>query len=78
MTPIRWPRIDTSPTCPSWEPLLPTLNLNDLMRVAIRQALARSSNVEEAAKLLGVGRSTLYKWVVRLKWEYSVKVSREW
>jgi DNA-binding NtrC family response regulator len=38
-----------------------TLNLADLERIAIREALNRTHNACAAAKLLGIGKTTLYR-----------------
>jgi transcriptional regulator of acetoin/glycerol metabolism len=41
---------------------LPTLNLKELERVAIEQAMRQADgSVLKAAKLLGIGRATLYR-----------------
>lgn len=41
---------------------LPTLNLQELERLAIREALDRTGGkVAKAAALLGIGRATLYR-----------------
>lgn len=41
---------------------LPTLNLRELERIAIAQALeASGGSVERAAQTLGIGRATLYR-----------------
>lgn len=46
---------------------LPTLNLAELERLAIDEALRRTGrSVPDAAQLLGVGRSTLYRRVPEL------------
>jgi len=44
------------------EPTLPTLNLKDLERIAIEQALAKHPrNVSAAIRELGLGRTTMYR-----------------
>jgi transcriptional regulator of acetoin/glycerol metabolism len=41
---------------------LPTLNIRELERLAIEQAMKQASgSVAKAAKLLGIGRATLYR-----------------
>jgi len=41
---------------------LPTLNLNELEALAIEAAMKQTGNrVAKAAKLLGIGRATLYR-----------------
>jgi transcriptional regulator with PAS, ATPase and Fis domain len=40
---------------------LPTLNLSELERLAIREALLRYASVAKAAQVLGIGCSTLYR-----------------
>lgn len=42
-------------------PPVETLNLDELERVAIREALNRTQNGCAAAKLLGIGKTTLYR-----------------
>lgn len=42
-------------------PPVETLNLDQLERVAIREALNRTHNGVEAARLLGIGKTTLYR-----------------
>jgi DNA-binding NtrC family response regulator len=47
---------------------LPTVNLQELERLAIQQALQRvDGNRVAAAKLLGIGRATLYRKLQELK-----------
>jgi DNA-binding NtrC family response regulator len=52
---------------PSGDSSLPTLNLCELERHAIEQALAScGDNLSEVARLLGIGRTTLYRKLNRL------------
>jgi transcriptional regulator of acetoin/glycerol metabolism len=44
---------------------LPTLNLKELERIAIREAMQQTGSVTKAAHLLGIGRSTLYRRLQR-------------
>jgi two-component system response regulator HydG len=45
---------------------LPTLNLKELEELAIEEAMKRTgSKVAKAAKLLGIGRATLYRRLER-------------
>ncbi len=55
------PRIEPAPTG------LPTLNLRELEGLAIKLALGRTnSHIANAAKLLGIGRATLYRRVIEM------------
>lgn len=51
-------------------PPIETLNLDDLEKVAIREALTRTPNRIAAAQLLGIGKTTLYR---KLK-EYGISL----
>ncbi len=46
---------------------LPTLELRELEGMAIKEALAQSNgHIADAAKVLGIGRATLYRRVVQI------------
>jgi transcriptional regulator of acetoin/glycerol metabolism len=68
LPPVREPRgVDVSNTQPVPAAGLPTLVLRDLERLAFQEALAKTKgHIASAAKMLGIGRATLYRRVVEV------------
>ncbi len=69
LPPVKSPKLtDTQPIPSVRAPsALPTLVLRDLERLAIQEALAKTKgHIASAAKLLGIGRATLYRRVVEV------------
>ncbi|MBL9022802.1 MAG: sigma-54-dependent Fis family transcriptional regulator [Myxococcales bacterium] len=69
LPPVREPRLTEAPVSSAAPHAtgLPTLLLRDLERLAFQEALAKTKgHIASAAKMLGIGRATLYRRVVEV------------
>lgn len=53
---------DTPDNAPEYT--LPTVNLDELRQLAVKQAMLQNGGrIIHAAKALGIGRASLYRWI---------------